>query len=412
MKTFSFINKSCYRRQGEIRMVRSFLNINGWEECSDTKTADLIIFFTCAFCQSKVKDAVREIVHIKSEMKSMAELIVGSCLPKTDKESLEEVFDGKTIDPTDFSALDSLPHIKVSIRDVPSMYGKEAVYLPERHCTFTAENKVPLRTLIPKAMSCFKTYGCFSTLKKFMLRSNLFRKQKDIFLSAGCLRKCSYCAIRFATGQLRSKPLEGIMQEFIEGLRLRYRKFGLYADSIGDYGLDIGTNLGELFDRLLQLQQKRFSIGIYDLHPSSFIKYFDKIVSLCEIRRIHYLYVPVQSGNERILRLMNRPCNVSDLKEKLLETKRFRKTYLQTSVIVGFPGETEEEFEDTLNFLRDVDFDNAHIHCYTDMPKTKSSKLAGKIDKDTMLGRLSKIISAGIKHDVGQAKHEWEDISM
>ncbi|MBW1858593.1 MAG: radical SAM protein [Deltaproteobacteria bacterium] len=395
-------------------MVKDFLILNGWVEGFRLKTSDLIILFTCAFCQSKVAEMIDEIAHIKSGMKPAAELIVGSCLPKTDKESLRRVFDGKTISPTDFSELDNLANINMSIRDMPSMFGKEAIGPQERHSALTVQHHSSFKKVVPKALNQFKTQGTCRTLKQIphMLRSRVLSKRKAVMLSVGCLRKCSYCAIRFATGKLRSKPMEKIMQEFTEGLKSGCRKFELYADSIGDYGLDIGTNLGELFDELIHLRNKRFSIGIYDLHPSSFTKYFDKIMLLCKMGRLHYLYVPMQSGNERILRLMNRPCNVNNLKEKLLEIKRSKRVFLQTSIIVGFPTETEEDFEDTVRFLKEVDVDDAFIHFYTDMPKTKSSKLAGKVSKDTMSKRMRGISDAGIRHNVGRTKHEWENIPM
>jgi len=412
MSTFFFVNESCHRRQAEITMVKDFLILNGWVEGFRLRTADIIVFFTCAFCQSKVNEMVNEIVRIKSEMKPEAELIVGSCLPKTDKESLGRVFDGKTINPTDFSQLDSLANINISIKDMPSMFGKEAMSSQERQPALAVQHRTSIKEVVPKAINQFRTEGTCRTLKQIphMLRSRVLSKRKVVMLSVGCLRKCSYCAIRFATGKLKSKPIENVMGEFTEGLKSGYKKFELYADSIGDYGLDIGTNLGALFDEIIHLRNARFSVGVYDLHPSSFMKYFERIAALCKMGRLHYLYVPIQSGNERILRLMNRPCNVGDLREKLLEIKRSKRAFFQTSIIVGFPTETEEDFEDTVKFLKEVDFDDAFIHFYTDMPKTKSSELAGKVSKDTMSKRMARILEAGIRHSVSRTRQEWENI--
>jgi len=412
MSTFFFVNESCHRRQAEITRVKDFLILNGWREGFRLRNADLIIFFTCAFCQSKVTEMVNKIIRIKSGMKPDSELIVGSCLPKTDKESLRRVFDGMTISPTDFSELDRLANIKISIKDMPPIFGREGMDSQDRCSVPAVQHRIPFKEIVHKAINQFETQGIYRTVSRIphVLRTRVLSKRKVIMLSAGCLRKCSYCAIRFATGKLRSKPMENVMREFTQGLNSGYKKFELYSDSIGDYGLDIGTNLGRLFDELIGLRNKRFSIGIYDLHPSSFTKYFDRITALCKMGRLHYLYVPIQSGNERVLRLMNRPCNVNDLREKLLGIKRFKGAFLQTSVIVGFPTETEEDFEDTVNFLKDVDFDNAYIHFYTDMPNTRSSELSGKVSKDTMLKRMGRLSEAGIRHNVRLTKHEFENI--
>lgn len=393
MNTFLFVNMSCNRRREEISMVRRFLLLNDYTECEDLKRVDLIFLFTCAFCHSKVTDMLNEIENIRTIMKNGSELIIGSCLPKTDSESLKKVFTGKTITPTDFSALNSLPNINIKFETMPKLFGKSAI------CPVEGEHSL----LNASDISLMK-------LEKATSRLNT-GKRIGIFVSAGCLRRCSYCAIRFATGNLRSKPLDILMQKFSEGLKLGYRKFEIYADSIGDYGLDIGANLGQLFDAIFNINE-HFSVGIYDLHPQSFIKYFEKIILLCKARKMHYLYVPLQSGNERILRLMNRPCDVNDLVRKLLEVRKFNKVFMQTSIIVGFPGEAEDEFEDTLNFLKDIKFDNVYVHFYSDMPNTESSRLSNKIDKDTMLRRLNKINGTDIKHNVDETKHEWENVPM
>lgn len=373
MKNFLFINKSCERRQEDAIVVRSFLLMNDWVECFTLKEANLIIFFTCAFSQSRTVDMVKEISKIRSFLKSGAELIVGGCLPATDKKGLGEVFNGKSISPADFSALNGLAGIKIKIETVRKAFDNKAV------CVASRRDKL------------------------------LSDRRMGIFLSAGCLRKCSYCAIRFATGTLRSKPLDIIMRKITDSFVSGYREFDLYADSLGDYGLDIGTNVGELLNRILSIKEE-FSIGLYDLHPAGFIKYFDEITLLCEAEKNHYLYVPLQSGSERILGLMNRPCNVAELKEKLLKIRKVKKNFMQTSIIVGFPTETDEEFDDTLDFLKGVKFDDVYVHFYTDMPNTESSRLGGKINKNTMLGRLQRINNAAIAHNASVARHEWENI--
>ena len=232
-----------------------------------------------------------------------------------------------------------------------------------------------------------------------------------IHVSAGCAKSCSYCAIRFATGRVRSKPLDVVMQNISEGLRKGYRTFDFLSDSIGGYGLDLGTNLGELLDRVLA-HPGHFTIGISDLHPHEFIKYFDKILSLYRTRKVHYLYVPIQSGNQRILQMMNRPCDVTDLKFKFMAIRKYDNVFLQTGIMVGFPGETKEEFEDTLTFLKAVGFDNVYVHYYCDMPNTVSSSLPGKADKAVMMERLDKISRSGIRHNVAKTRIEWESTLM
>ncbi|MEW6366841.1 MAG: radical SAM protein [Acidobacteriota bacterium] len=406
MRSFHFVDNSCYRRQEEVSMVRRFFLSNGWTESATVENADCVILFTCAEMRYKAANMIGEVERLSARIGRDSELIVGSCLPKTNKEALAKVFSGRTITPTDFSALNALPQIKVKIEDMPPVFGRNAAFRP-----FPARNRWSKGNAIPYGISRWASrlmlrHLPFDGLKGLAIKLGRTRAMR-IHVSAGCAKNCSYCAIHFATGQVRSKPLEVIMQTISEGLRLGYRTFDLISDSIGSYGLDLGTDLGELFDRVLG-HPDRFTIGIDDLHPHEFIRYFDGVFSLCSAGKMSYLYVPVQSGNERILGLMNRRCNVKDLTDKLLMMRHLGDVFLETSVIVGFPGETEAEFDDTVHFLKTVDFDNVFIHYYCDMPNTTSSILPDKTDKATMVERLNRINRSGIRHSVAATRHEWD----
>jgi MiaB/RimO family radical SAM methylthiotransferase len=392
VRSFIFVNQSCYRRQEEIAMVRRFLFVNGYSEASNLEQTDMVIFFTCAFCKSRIADMLQEIQRIRSVIKTDCELIVGSCLPATGKEDLQAVFDGKTISPTDFSALNLLPGISVRIEEMEGLCGKEGACSPQ---TTSA--------------------GMGAQLPEVPLVGVATRLPGDnrlgLFIASGCLRKCSYCAIRFATGKLRSKPLETVTQSLEVGLEKGYRRFEIYADSLGDYGLDIGTNLGELLKWLLH-HNGEFTVGIYDLHPQAFLKYFDAVAALCKASKVHYLYVPLQSGNARILKLMNRPCNLEVLRAKLNEVRDNSSVFLQTGVMVGFPSETDEDFQETVALLEEIQFSDIYVHFYSDMPNTDSSKMPDKVGRECMQRRLSQLEDANIRFDRIKTRHEWSSIPV
>ncbi|HNX96216.1 MAG TPA: radical SAM protein, partial [Candidatus Aminicenantes bacterium] len=342
---------------------------------------DLAILFTCAFCQSKVADMLAEIQRIRSIIKDGCELIVGSCLPKTDKAALGRIFQGRTVTPTDFSSLNELPGITTRIEDVPWLGAADAA------CA--VGQLVP-----PRPGETADPMG---------------KRGMGLFIASGCRRRCSYCAIRFATGPLRSKPLPDVIAMFHAGLAAGYRQFEVHADSIGDYGLDIGTDLGALFDEWSQ-DSRDFTCGIYDLHPQAFLRFLDKVQNLGATGHLHYLYVPLQSGHPRILKQMNRPCSLPALLRGLRKFQEFPGVFLQTSIIVGFPGETEEEFDSTVEFLRVAAFDDIYVHCYSDMPETKSAGMADKIDKETMKRRLDRLEGKGLRYNLAAARHEWENL--
>jgi tRNA A37 methylthiotransferase MiaB len=405
MRSFHFVDKSCHRRKDEVSWVRRFFLANEWTEVARLEEADCVIFFTCAEMRYKVANMLREVETLSKRVGSQSEFMVGACLPKTNQQALSRVFQGPTITPTDFTALNRLPGIKTKIEEMPPIYGNRA--------SFTASNEPSAW-----AVACDVSYR-LSRLAASGLRAvpsdrarslaaRLCRaRHTSIYVSAGCAKKCSYCAIRFATGPVRSKPIDVVMQNISEGLRLGYRTFDFLSDSIGGYGLDLGVNLGDLLDRVLA-HPGYFTIGISDLHTHEFIRFFDNIVPLCEAGRLHYLYVPVQSGNERILQRMNRPCDMKDVADKLLAIKQYPEVFLQTGVIIGFPGETEAQFEDTVRFLKRVGFDNVYVHYYCDMPNTVASGLPDKTDKATMIERLEKIGRSGVRFNLAKTRAEWE----
>jgi len=373
-------------------MARRFLFVNGYSEATNLAQTDIVIFFTCAFCKSRVADMLQEIGRIRSVTKTDCELIVGSCLPVTAKEELGAIFDGKTISPTDFSALNLLSGITVKIEEMDDLFGKEGACSPGG----TSPGRCAELPEVPLVGVAKRLPG---------------NNRLSLFIASGCLRKCTYCAIRFATGKLRSKPLETVTQSVVAGLEMGYRRFEIYADSLGDYGLDIGTNLGALLEWLLK-HDGEFTIGLYDLHPQAFLKYFDAILALCKAGKVHYLYVPLQSGNMRILRLMNRPCNLVALRAKLNSVRELSSVFLQTGVMVGFPSETDEDFQDTVALLEEIRFSDVYVHFYSDMPNTESSQMSNKVGRERMLRRLSHLESTNIRFDRSKTRHEWSSIPI
>jgi tRNA A37 methylthiotransferase MiaB len=379
---------------------------NGWTEAISEDVADCVLLFTCAEMRYKVANMVREVEAMKGRIRKDSELIVGSCLPKTAPAALAQVFHGRTITPTDFSALNELPGITTKIQEMPQVFGggaaPQSLDTPARCSGIDAVSYRLARWTSRVAQRCCPTAG----VKRISARLAKSRRM-TIHVSAGCNKQCSYCAIRFATGSVRSKPVEVVMHDISEGLRNGYRTFDFLSDSIGGYGMDLGSNLGELLDSVLS-HPGYFTIGISDLHPHEFCKHFDKILALCKARKIHYLYVPMQSGNERILRMMKRPCDIGELIGKFKAIRRFREVFLQTGIMVGFPGETELEFEDTLAFLKAVAFDSVYVHYYCDMPNTASSRLPDKTSKAVMMDRLGKINRSEICYNAAKTLVEWE----
>jgi tRNA A37 methylthiotransferase MiaB len=406
MRSYYLSDRSCHRRKEETLLVERFFAANGWSAANRPEAADCVILFTCAEMRYKVENMIREVKATAARVQPGAEFLVGSCLPKTNAVALAEVFRGRTITPTDFSALNELPGVSVPIERLPPIFGPNAT--PPAPCKpdrWRGTDAIPYRLARWMAVAA---RNCGAGEAGVALAARLCRTRRTaIYASAGCAKLCSYCAIRFATGAVRSKPPEAVIGNIVEGLRLGYRTFDFLSDSIGGYGLDLGSNLGGLLNRVRALPGY-FTVGISDLHPHEFLKYLPSILALAKARRLHYLYVPVQSGSERILRLMNRTCSMKDLTAAFAAIRRFREVFLQTGVMAGFPGEADTDFEETVSFLTEIDFDNVYVHYYCDMPDTASSRLPEKINKETMIARLERISRSGVRFNREKTHTEWE----
>ena len=173
-----------------------------------------------------------------------------------------------------------------------------------------------------------------------------YNKLFNVRISKGCNSRCTYCAIKNAVGPLRSKPLGEIMEEFNLAIGEGYKNFRLVADDVGSYGQDIGSNIVDLLNRVYAYQYD-FKLIWDDFHPIWLIQYFPDLFNIFSQypQKIGYLGFPVQSGSDRILQLMNRGYKAADVKECLLALNEALPEVDTTShVLLGFPGETKEDF--------------------------------------------------------------------
>ena len=405
MSHFFLVDASCYRRRDEVSLVRHFFLSNDWHESARLEDADATVFFSCAGLRFLVDEKIKEIDGLRSRLKPGAELLVGSCLPGIDGERLSRVFAGKTISPTDFSALNSLPGITVRIDAMPGIWGRDAAWGPIDRPTGAAAWRIRLDDAFFCGRRLLARYSPLPVSRPEALLPKR-RSALTFSVAAGCSRKCAYCAKPFASGTIRSKSIDAVVDHLVDGIRAGYRRFDLFADSIGVYGIDQGVTFGDLLDRFEQLRE-RFSIGLFDLHPQDFLRFFDRLERLARSGRIHYLHVPVQSGSERILKLMHRSCRVDTLVTKLAAIRQQGPFFMQSGIIAGFPTETDDEFEATLQLLQRVAFDNVYVHYYCDMPNTPASMMDGKIGPDVMRRRLERVKAAGIRHNLAATLHEW-----
>ena len=310
--------------------------------------AGIILYYTCSVTQTAVDRAMSRIEDIV-ENHPDKKVVVCGCLPAMELDKLRKIYSGPICTPTDFSALSDIINCTISREDMLQVKG---IYDEEQ-------------------------------------------QQMNIIIVKGCIRRCSYCAIYKSVGPLMSKPADKIVAFMQECCEKGIRKFNFQGDSVGDYGVDLQTNLRQLLMRVNDMPGD-FQIFIEDLHPAIFLKYYDCFEKLILDGRCKHLMIPIQSGSEAVLAKMNRPIDVEELRMKLLSVKELG-IRLDTDIIIGFPGETEKDFDETVTMLKEVQFDNITINLYSDRPNTEASLMEGKILSKTMLKRCMKLSAQGIR---------------
>lgn len=352
MKAF-LISISCEDRQLELNQIKEFLIANNFSITTKIKEADLIVFSTCAFAKEMEKYSLKLLRKIESEKKHGAKLVVCGCLPKINKKTLDE-----------FNCIKFGPDKLHKINDV--INAKRRI----KNICYT-NSLAPPYTRTPKRR-------IFEYIHKILFQNNIYN-QFYIKISTGCLENCSFCVHKRAIGNVRSKPINLIIKEFIDGLEKGYKQFYLAAEDAGCYGIDIGTNLVELLKEMTSINGN-YKIAIEFIHPKWLIKYFRDLKKIFRTGKVNYLCSPAQSGSNRILKLMNRDYKIESFVKCVKElNNEFPEIILATDFIVGFPGENEDDFQKSLKLVKELNFQYISIFKYSEWEGTKSYELPNKV---------------------------------
>jgi tRNA A37 methylthiotransferase MiaB len=225
----------------------------------------------------------------------------------------------------------------------------------------------------------------------FSRHNGLGQPPYSIRVSWGCSHKCTYCGIRSAVGQFHSKPLETCLDEFRTGLNSGYKEFELIADDVGAYGLDMGKTFPDLLNSLFAIRGN-YTMQIWNLAPVWFIKSQETFMTVLKQGRISGIHYPVQSGSSKLLKAMRRYSNTDKIKESVRLMKECHKGLIVTTdIIVGYPGETEEDIAATVDLLRTVQFDSVHIFLYNEVPTADSYAIHPKVPRNVAIQRVDRI---------------------
>jgi ribosomal protein S12 methylthiotransferase len=207
-----------------------------------------------------------------------------------------------------------------------------------------------------------------------------------VLIAQGCSNQCSYCNIKRCKGEVRSEPAGTILAQIRNGLSLGVQEFTLLADDCASYGHDLGTDLVQLIEQLFTAGHG-FSLKLGYVYPQFILKHLSGLKRIFETGRIRYLNIPVQSGSQRILELMNRRYPIDGVMEAVRELHDVApRTTFCTHLMINFPTESHDDF---LMSLRVADgFDEVLFLHYSDNQDTAAADLLPKVPEPEVRRRL------------------------
>ena len=324
-----FVSLGCPRNLVDSEVMLGILLKAGYEPAQEMGEADYLVINTCGFLEASRNESSEAIENTLAERKKGAKLIVTGCMVQTHSNVLKDRF----------------PKIDYFLGsgDVEGIL--KAVQSTQKGEMITTARSYLEAGEVPRQIS---TPRHFAYLK----------------IAEGCRKRCSYCIIPTIKGPLKSKSEEQILKEFNLLLNHGTREIILIAQDLGDYGKDKGSkNLGallSLLNKMLEIKQE-FWLRLLYLYPDEIT---DELIALMKSdqRICPYLDMPIQHINNQMLKSMRRATNREDIIATITKLrKEVPGVVIRTSLIVGFPGETEEQFEELVQFVQDYPLDNIGI---------------------------------------------------
>jgi len=347
--------------------VEDYLKANGWSLASPSEldSCDLVVFCSCGFIywlQQRSLQIIRSVHDRIEKLENPPTFVVTGCLPPINRKELLEVHPGPAFGPLEIEKFDEIINPTIKIADIPfrnKVMSQERVKVVIERQNYETIFKLVrfarrVNAALPAAYySAFKRYLPDERRTEFPFDCyQMGNESWCILTSVGCLGNCSYCAIRFSRGKVRSRPLVDLVQEARRGIQLGYRWVSLIADDNGSYGRDIGTNLAVLLRDLSNIEGD-FGVLIDSLSPNHLIEMFDDLIETFRKGKIKRICLTMQHVDPKILSSMNRYYDVNILKHHLSKlTAASPGLTIDAHFIVGYPGETEDQFEQVISFVR------------------------------------------------------------
>lgn len=361
-KTYFLKTYGCQMNEHDSENIQAMLEEMGFKEAEDYEQADLILLNTCSIRENAHNKAFGMLGRLKHLKQEKPDIIIGLCGCMAQEEGV--------------------------IQEILTRY-------PQVNFVFGTHNLHRLPIVLKKYMDTnhqeIEVFSKEGNLIEGMPVKRMSPYKAYVNIIYGCDKFCTYCIVPYTRGKQRSRRKEDILQEIEELVKEGYQEVTLLGQNVNAYGKDLEENYGmeDLLEDVAKTNIPR--IRFMTSHPWDFTdKMIEVIAKYPNIMKS--IHLPVQSGSSRILRKMGRRYTKEsylELFDKIKET--VPNVSISTDIIVGFPGEEEEDFQETLDLVRHCKFDNAFTFIYSPRENTPASRLADNTPLEVKEKRLQEL---------------------
>lgn len=366
----------CQQNENDTERIRGMLRQAGFDFTDDSNKADVVIYNTCAVrenAEQKVFGRLGILKHIKEERKDM---VIGVCGCMVQQEHITE-------------------KIKKVHEHVDLVFGTHALYkMPELLYRAIHEKKT--------VVDIDSSDGAIAEDIPIMRDDD---KKAWVSVMYGCNNFCSYCIVPYVRGRERSRTPEAVIAEVKELVARGCSEIALLGQNVNSYGKDLDTDVDfadliRMVNDIEGVERIRFMTS----HPKDLSDKLIDAIAECD-KVCKQLHLPVQAGSNKILKEMNRKYTKEDYLAKIEKVKkRIPNISLSTDIIVGFPTETKEDFEETLDVLRKVEYDNIFSFIYSRREGTPAAKLDFVLTDEEIHENFNKLLE--VQNEISKRKNE------
>ena len=355
----------CSASFADSEMISGLIVNGGHTLATNSSESDLNLIVTCSVKDSTANKMMHRIKSLKTKP-----LIVAGCLPKAEKDNVEKFIENASLlGPNSLGK--TLDVINSTLR------GKKQVALEDSDLSKVGLPKVRLNSAVG-----------------------------IVEIASGCMSECTFCQTKLAKGDLSSYRLGDIVRQVKTEIKEGCKEVWLTSTDNGCYGLDIGTDLPTLVNAVSEIQED-FMIRVGMMNPMYMPRIKQNLIESYDNEKVFkFLHIPVQSGSDKVLNDMKRGHTSQTFREIVNKAKeKFDEFTISTDIIVGFPSETEEDFQKTITLLNETKPDVVNLSKYSARPGTDAAQLK-QIDA-TEIKRRSKIIFEQINKISLESNKKW-----